>query len=430
MRTDFNPIRRLLRAAFAMSFGGALAVTAASAQVEPPASEPGGPEAPPISEAPANPTIPDTPDDAPAVPSEPGLPDMPDPIDAQAGPEAELPRDLREEATEAKAERPDEFPDRSDQTRETETAPDARVDKGDDDRDKFREARRDDRGEDIRRPSARTTTSATTRSATSARFDTEHLRSADIGLWFGHAATDGLVVSDVVAGGAMHRFGFHEGDMVLSVNGAKVATEADFVHALFDPRFHDRTVEVIVFRDGRRMPIHVEPRLLIEEHSRVDVDPLDQLGIVLDDRHPDRARVWKVLPRLPAFYAGIRAGDVIVNFGGHPVKNAEELKILVANPGQGPIDIQVARQDRTRRLSMEAPVERPRKEELRTAERPMIDPQVRGAAAEVEIDREIDRDVDRRLEGRENRIERRDDRRDIRVAPSRPWLFPRLRGRW
>ena len=83
------------------------------------------------------------------------------------------------------------------------------------------------------------------------------LRAPDIGLWFNGSPRDSLVISDVSSRGPIARLGFREGDRIVSVNGHRVAREADFIDYLFGAD-RDR-VEVIVNRDGRDETIWVEP---------------------------------------------------------------------------------------------------------------------------------------------------------------------------
>ncbi len=184
-------------------------------------------------------------------------------------------------------------------------------------------------------------------------FRVEDTRSADIGLWFDRSANDALVISDVAPAGVIANYGFREGDRIVSVNGQRVVREADFVNYLFAPEFRDRRVEVVVLRDGREEMIHVEPAALIREVSVVPHDPLEELGIVLDDRYDDRVVVWKVIRRSPAFYAGLRAGDIITAVNEQRVVTPEDLVHLATKLEGEPLKFDVARGERVRRIDVE-----------------------------------------------------------------------------
>jgi hypothetical protein len=172
-------------------------------------------------------------------------------------------------------------------------------------------------------------------------------RAADLGLWFDRSARNELIIADVTANAALGRFGFMEGDRIVSVGGQRVATEADFVRYFVNANARG-PMNVIVLRDGQQQVIAVDPVVLrTEMNTSVQVDPLEQFGIILDDRVSDRLVIWRVIPRSPAFYAGLRAGDVITLFGGRRIADANALvQIVQSNPGV--IPIQVTRNGRTR----------------------------------------------------------------------------------
>jgi len=215
----------------------------------------------------------------------------------------------------------------------------------------------------------------------------DNMRGPDIGLWFNRGSRDGLVISDVSSKGAIARFGFHEGDRIVSVDGHRVSDEAEFMrYVLHSDR--DR-VTVVVFRDGREQTIYVEPAVFTEDSQAVEVDPMERFGIILDDRYDDRIVVWRVIPRSPAYYAGFRPGDVIVNFGDHPYRTRNEFEHSVTDWKAGDVNVQVRRGENTRRLSADVPNDLNRQE--RVAER-----------------------TDRRADRTDRRADRANDRSDSR----------------
>jgi S1-C subfamily serine protease len=179
------------------------------------------------------------------------------------------------------------------------------------------------------------------------------MRGPDIGIWFNRSSRDGLVISDVSSRGAIAKLGFHEGDRIVSVNGHRVTREDEFIRFLLHSDV-DR-VKVIVVRDGREETIIVEPAVLTHEYEYADVDPLEQFGIIVDDRYDDRIVVWRVIPRSPAYYAGFRPGDVIVTFGDHRYRTRSEFEKSVATWKSGEAKVQIRRDDRTRDLSVDVP---------------------------------------------------------------------------
>ena len=179
------------------------------------------------------------------------------------------------------------------------------------------------------------------------------MRGPDIGLWFNRSNHDALVIGDVSSHGPIARLGFREGDRVVSVNGHRVAREADFIDYLLGAD-RDR-VEVVVNRDGRDETVWVEPAQFAQNNGYEQVEPIEQFGVVLDDRYDDRIVVWRVIPRSPAFYAGIREGDVISTYEGRPFTSRTEFEKSVADWRTGEAQLQVRRGDRNRNLTVEVP---------------------------------------------------------------------------
>jgi membrane-associated protease RseP (regulator of RpoE activity) len=200
----------------------------------------------------------------------------------------------------------------------------------------------------------------------------QDMRSADLGLWFNTSANvnvnDGLVIADVATQGPIAKLGFQEGDRIISINGQRVTRQADFMQFLFTSNV--ARVPVIINRGGQQVTIYMEPQVFLTSVNSYQSDPLEQIGIIADDRIKDQAVVWRVMPRSPAFYGGLRSGDVIVSLNKQPVNDAAELSQLAAKAEPGPIALEVQRGDRARLLEVEfqAP-----STEVRSALRPDYD---------------------------------------------------------
>jgi S1-C subfamily serine protease len=169
----------------------------------------------------------------------------------------------------------------------------------------------------------------------------QNFRAADLGIWFDRSARNGLVIADVAADAALGRIGFREGDRIVSVGGQTITTEADFVRYLRSNNNRGR-IDVIVLRDGQRQTLYVEPTVFTQTMT-VEMDPLEQFGIILDDRYDDRLVVWRVVPRSAAFYAGIRAGDVITTFANERLGDPRAFVQVLQQTKPGLIPIQVSR---------------------------------------------------------------------------------------
>lgn len=173
------------------------------------------------------------------------------------------------------------------------------------------------------------------------------LRSADLGIWFGGQSDDPLVITDLTQRGAFAQAGFREGDRIVSVDGHPISTETELLRWLGSPPVFNRMVNVLVERNGQRLTLQVLP-------ARIGVvadEPLYQAGLLLDSRTRDRIVVERVFLRTSAYYAGLRAGDIVTGFNGKtvsdPLSFAEMLNV------SGPTHLLVSRNGRQRQLTIE-----------------------------------------------------------------------------
>ena len=183
-------------------------------------------------------------------------------------------------------------------------------------------------------------------------FDVERVRSADIGLWFDRSTADGLIINDVGTG-AISRLGLREGDRIDSVNGIRVDSETAFVRTLLDPRWRNDRVSVIINRHGRPWTVYMQPAVFVQEYATVEYDPLDDWGLVLDDRYDDYVVVWRVRPRSPAFYAGLRTGDVIVNWQGRRLAGRDDFIRLAGQGRLSDVALDINRNRQVRRIDLD-----------------------------------------------------------------------------
>ena len=212
----------------------------------------------------------------------------------------------------------------------------------------------------------------------------EDLRAADLGLWFERQTRDGLVIADVASSGAIGQFGFREGDRIVSVNGQPVRMEGDFVSLLLgEETLYDR-LPVVVLRGGRRRIVYVRPEVFLTQLQAAAVDPLEQFGVELDDRYTSRIVVWRVLPRSPAYYAGIRAGDIITTIKGQRIFDAGEFVRLIDTAEPAMLEVQVIRGQQARDLYLDLSNAEALAAQRDVAERPTRVERTRGDAVPVD----------------------------------------------
>jgi C-terminal processing protease CtpA/Prc len=251
----------------------------------------------------------------------------------------------------------DQFQDRRDQFSDPRGQFDDRRGQFSDQRDQFRDERdqfsnrresfRDDR-------SFQQAEQRSTRQSFGAGGRAQISRAADLGLWFDRDTSRGLVISDIASSGPITRFGFREGDQIISVNNTRVSSEPQFIQLLTSPQFQNQRVQVWVWRNGQQVPVWVEPWALLQSSSSgyAQADALEQFGLVLDDRYQSPV-VWKVLPRSPAHYAGIRSSDVIMAWNGQHVSDSQELESLAQDTRESEIPVQLSRNRQLRQVTLE-----------------------------------------------------------------------------
>lgn len=215
-------------------------------------------------------------------------------------------------------------------------------------RQEARDARADARAAGETGPQARETARETRQET---RQNIQATRGADYGIWFGAQANNGLVVSDITNNSVFANAGLREGDHIVSINGQQVASEAQFIQYLTSPTLGTQPVQIIVLRNGQQTTLTVQPNLLTQ--GVITHDPLYQYGLVLDNRNPNQIMVQQVYPRTPAYYAGIRQGDVITTLGGRNIANVNAFTqgLTQAN---GNVALGITRSGKTRNFEMQA----------------------------------------------------------------------------
>jgi len=259
---------------------------------------------------------------------------------------------------------------------------DARVEKRDsvyDSREGARDTARDDRQATRNgREEARDTVGDERRTIRDARRDVRsarrefiasRIRSGDLGVWF-RRLTDGLAVSDVNRSGAISQTGLKEGDEIVSINGRPVSSERQFVDQLFADHESNQPAQVVVRRNGQQQTLAIQTKPFVEEHINSD-DRLHDFGLILDQNDLNHIKVQAVMPQSPAFYAGVRSGDVITGFSGQRVAKLADFIKSLATTNTNTTQMDVNRNNQQRQLEIEVPD--PFQNQTRTALRPNFD---------------------------------------------------------
>jgi hypothetical protein len=208
---------------------------------------------------------------------------------------------------------------------------------------------------------------------TSSDFRVDNIRPADIGLWFDRGTSDGLIINDIGTG-VISRWGFREGDRIVSVNGVQVDSQRAFIDTLFDPRWRDQRASVVIYRHGRPWTVYMYPQQLISEYSTVATyGPLEDYGLVLDDRYDDYVVVWRVFPRTPAYYAGLRPGDVITTFDGRRLTGRDDFVRWISRGNLDSVALGINRNRQARQIDLDLSQAGTFRTGTRTSLRPNVD---------------------------------------------------------
>lgn len=213
------------------------------------------------------------------------------------------------------------------------------------------ELNRDARQEARLQIDAQRNAAATSGAAGSTQSPTQ-LRAADMGLWFrNEPGSKGLTVTDLSANGVFANAGFREGDIITTMNGQPISSEAQFVQLLSSPNAASQLANIAVLRDGQTQSLAVQPSAVMQGVAAHD--PLFQAGLTIDPNNANQAIVQQVFPRTPAFYAGLRPGDIVTTVGGNPIASAAAFSQALQNPGNAALGLQVYRNGQMRQLSLE-----------------------------------------------------------------------------
>jgi membrane-associated protease RseP (regulator of RpoE activity) len=135
--------------------------------------------------------------------------------------------------------------------------------------------------------------------------------------------------------------GFLDGDIVTKFDGKPVNGEDAMQDALRETPI-GKTVEVVVLRDGETKTLQLTTistedydtdKRLPKERGLLGIDELERIPIEGTKMHG--VRLGEVYANRPADLAGLKQGDVVVEFDGKPVRTAEGLEahIKFAKPG-------------------------------------------------------------------------------------------------
>jgi serine protease Do len=172
----------------------------------------------------------------------------------------------------------------------------------------------------------------------------------------------GALVADVIPGSPAKQAGFRRGDVIVKFDGQRVEDNDDLPLMVAETAV-GKTVSVEVIRNRKRKVLSVDIKELTEEQE-VEI-PSDvpseeeRLGLTVQEITPDIARslgisnpegviVTDVLPNSPAAKAGMRRGDVLLEFDSQSITSSKRFRELVdAKKKDAPMLVLVRRNNNT-----------------------------------------------------------------------------------
>ena len=150
---------------------------------------------------------------------------------------------------------------------------------------------------------------------------------------------NGALVSAVAPGSAAEKAGLRPGDVVLSLNGARIERSGDLAAMVGKSKPGDR-VTLDVVRQGKREQLTAVLAELPTAADTTAQQPPERserrLGVAVRPLAPEERQATRLNAGLvvedvsgPAQRAGIEPGDVILSVNGKPVASVEQLRALV-----------------------------------------------------------------------------------------------------
>ncbi len=156
-----------------------------------------------------------------------------------------------------------------------------------------------------------------------------------IGLLYGVPSNPSPIVGFVKADGAAAKAGIQAGDRIVSFDGIENPSwERIQDGALLIP---EKEVPIAVERGGQRTQLSITPTKVTQS---------GQSGGFLDmspDAGTEPVVVGAIDPSMPAAVSGLQAGDRITSVNGKPIRNTQEMKILIGEAADQPVNLVVNR---------------------------------------------------------------------------------------
>jgi S1-C subfamily serine protease len=212
-----------------------------------------------------------------------------------------------------------------------------------------------------------------------------------VGIQFGRITDRGLAINHLDRNSFLFNSGFRRGDVIVSVHGRPIRSDADFFR--FVVLRPGERVPVVVLRDGRRETVYVVYHDVAADRRIYDNRQYQSggayLGVTFDTQYRDAVVIANVNPASPAQEAGLQPGDILVALNGREIRSYPEAISIVRamRPGDElEMIVERARAERQMVALLDAPPT------VRTAARPPVQMERRTIIANPPADVRLDTD--------------------------------------
>lgn len=170
------------------------------------------------------------------------------------------------------------------------------------------------------------------------------------------ATSDGALVEKVAAGSTAEKADFKEGDRIVRINEYPIFNNVRYL-GVIGTYPAGSELDIVVVRDGEEHKLKVK---LDAIQSRGGGQPARAnpkaafLGVVFSPvLSADGVKLQQVVPNTPASKAGLKGGDVITEFDGKKIENADDLRNILGSKKPGDkVKVKVLREGETLELEV------------------------------------------------------------------------------
>jgi serine protease Do len=167
---------------------------------------------------------------------------------------------------------------------------------------------------------------------------------------FGLASTHGALINEITKGSPADKAGLERGDIILSYDGRQI-DELNDLPRLVAATPVDKTVDVTIFRDGKKRTVKVAIGKLAEGDQEVAASVEEKgvaVGITAANLTPELVQrfslvgdegilITKIEPDSPAAAANLRVGDLIVEVDGKAINAVGDFEKIVGTMPRGKV---------------------------------------------------------------------------------------------